>query len=109
MTKTKETFWNDYDRVSNQIKNLQIEDNKYEMLLRTQDNLRNEIVKLEQMESENKREILRTIRDGVTFVGSLAFGIWTVVKTFKFDENSSVTSTLGRSVLNNAIPKILKR
>lgn len=109
MRKTKETFWDDYDKVSNQINDLQVEDNKYEMLLREKDNLRNEIVKLEQVESEYKRELLRSIRDGATFGISLMFSIWTVVKTFKFDENSSVTSTLGRGILNSAMPKILKR
>jgi hypothetical protein len=120
MKKTRETLWKDYDKVSNQIDNLSIDNEQYEKLLEERDKIRNELIKLEQatmdsdvkklqIEAENKRE---KIRNGITigtFGVSTIIGIWTVVKTFKFDESGTVTSTLGRSSISNVVTKMFKR
>lgn len=39
----------------------------------------------------------------------LAFSIWGIKTTFKFDEGATVTSTLGHGILNSTILKIFKR
>ena len=120
MEKTKETLWNDYEKVSNQIRNLDLKDAKYELLLEERDKIRNELIKLEQVgidsdmkklqiEAEDKRE---KIRNGITigtFVVTTGVSIWTVIKTFKFDQGATVTSTLGRTSLTNVVSKIFKR
>ena len=120
MKKTKETLWNDYEKVSNQIDGLELKDEKYETLLEERDKIRNELIKLDtanmdvdlkklQIEAENKRE---KIRNGITigtFVITTGVSVWTVIKTFKFDQGATVTSTLGRTSITNVVSKMFKR
>ncbi len=116
MHKTREALWSDYDYVSGQIKSLTVEDEKYEMMLRERDNIRNQLLKLEQIESEKKindsqietdlrKDTIRNVISVFTFGVSTIVSICSIAKTFKFDQNSSVTSTLGRNILNGVIPK----
>lgn len=120
MEKTKEALWADYERVSKQIESLEVKDEKYQVLLEERDKIRNELIKLEQVnmdvdlkklqiEAEDKRE---KVRNGIT-IGTFAIttgvSIWTVLKTFKFDEVATMTSTLGRSSVSNVVSKIFKR
>lgn len=120
MNKTKETLWADYNKVSNQIDDLRVEDKGYETLLEERDKIRNELIKLEQVNmdvdlkklqisAEDKRE---KVRNGIT-IGTFAIttgvSIWTVLKTFAFDEDNTMTSTLGRSSVSNVVSKIFKR
>ena len=44
-----------------------------------------------------------------TFVGTSLISIWAVLKTFKFDEDGTITSTLGRGILNGIIPKFKQK
>ena len=66
-------------------------------------------VKLSQIKAENKRELIRTAVTVVTFGVSIAHSVWGIKKTFSFDQESTVTSTLGRGLLQGVIPKVLKR
>jgi hypothetical protein len=120
MKKIRETLWEDYQKVSDQIKNLGTGDGQYELLLEERDKIRNELLKLEQLdietglkkdqiEAENRRE---KIRNGITigtFAVSTSISMYAIVKTFKFDQVATVTSTLGRNVLNGVVPKLFKR
>lgn len=122
MSKVEEALWNDYKKVTDLIEDLVIEENteEYKIALGERDNLRNELIKLKQVEqeknvkitqieSESKRE---KIRNGITigtFVVTTCVSVYTISKTFKFDQVATVTSTLGRNILNGVVPKMLKR
>lgn len=120
MNRIKETLWTDYNKVSTQIESLEIKDDKYELLLEERDKLRNELIKLEQaemetnvkksqMEAENNKEKIRNQITIGTFIVSTSVSLWAILRTFKFDESSTVTSTMGRNILNGVIPKMFKR
>lgn len=121
MNKIKEALWTDYKSVTEQIKSLTIEDYaKNECLLEERDKLRNELIKLEQtnieasvkksqIEAEDKREKVRNQITIGTFVVSTGISMYAIAKTFKFDQVATVTSTLGRSILNGVVPKMFKR
>ena len=70
MKKIKETLWADYDDVSEKIKCLSVDNEKYVTLLEERDKIRNELIKFEQscidreikttqIETENKRDKVR--------------------------------------------------
>ena len=120
MNKIKETLWADYERVSTQIQSLETQDTKYELLLEERDKLRNELIKLEQMnletglkksqiEAEDKREKVRNQITLGTFAVTTGVSVFAIIKTFKFDEVATVTSTLGRNVLSSVVPKMFKK
>ena len=130
MKKLKETLWADYDKVSNQIGSCE-ELEKYKLLLEERDKIRNEILKLEQgnveadlkrqqminevevksvqINSEASREKIRNYINLGTFTVSTSISLIALYKTFKFDEVATVTSTMGRNILNGFVPKMFKR
>ena len=120
MEKTKETLWADYSKVSKQIDSLDIKDERYETLLEERDKIRNELIKLDtasmdvevkklQIEAENKREKIRNGINIRTFFVTTTVGVLTVIKTFAFDEDNTMTSTLGRSSISNVVSKLFRR
>ena len=120
MKRIKETLWQDYEKVSQQIKDLKVEDNNYNLLLEERDKIRNELIKLEQtdietnlkrsqMEVESKREKVRNNITIGTFAITTGISLYSIIKTFKFDQGATVTSTLGRNILNGVVPKMFKR
>lgn len=120
MEKIKQALWKDYEGASKELKELNIGSEEYKALAEERDKLRNELIKLEQIEqetniketqikSEDKRE---KVRNGITigtFVVTTGISVYTIAKTFKFDQVATVTSTLGRNILNGVVPKLLKR
>lgn len=120
MNNIKEALWQDYKDANNLIGDLVVGNEDYDVAIKERDNIRNELIKLEQIEqdtkvkvsqieSENKRE---KIRNGITigtFVVSTVVSVCAINKTFKFDQVATVTSTLGRNILNGVVPKIFKR
>lgn len=120
MRKINETLWKDYDKVSQKIETLDVQDESYKMLLEEEDKIRNELIKLElahmeadvkrgQIEAEDKREMIRNRITIGTFGVSTIISVIALYKTFKFDETGTVTSTLGRNILNGVVPKMFKR
>lgn len=120
MEKVKETLWADYKKVSEQIENLDRQDTRYELLFEERDKLRNELIKLEQtnvetglkrsqIEAEDRREKVRNQITIGTFAVSTGISVYAIAKTFKFDQVATITSTLGRNILNGVIPKMFKR
>ena len=120
MNNIENALWQNYNEVNDCIGELDKESIEYKEALEERDKIRNELIKLEQInkdtnvkisqiESENKRE---KIRNGITigtFVVSTGVSVYAIAKTFKFDQVATVTSTLGRNILNGVVPKILKR
>ena len=119
MRELKTNFKKDYENVSNQIESMKPTDENYKELVTDKDNIRNELIKirqaemeyeikLKQIEAENIKELIRTGVTVGTFLIASSIGIWKVVKTFKFDIDGTLTSTLGDKILNSDIPKNFK-
>lgn len=132
MDKIKKTLWSDYDKVSNQIDGVtDVNNEKYKLLLEERDKVRNELIKLEQtkIEADLKKQQLETevknkeaqikaddqreaVRNKITigtFLVTTGISVYAIIRTFKFDETGTVTSTLGRNILTSAMPKMFKR
>ena len=120
MKKIEDALWQDYKKAGDQINDCGFAAEGYEILLEERDKIRNELIKLKQIEveqngnifkaqSEDKRDKIRNIISICTFTVTTLVSICTINKTFKFDQESTVTSTLGRNILNGVIPKMLKR
>ncbi len=120
MEKIKETLWADYTKVSDLIQVSKPDTDDYKMLLEERDKIRNELIKLgqaemdnevkrSQIEAEDKREKTRNKITIGTFVVSTGLSLYAIMKTFRFDQDSTVTSTLGRSILNSIVPKGFKK
>ena len=121
MSKIEETLWNNYDQVSDLAKLLSDTDmDRKKELLDERDKIRNELIKLElgtneneikrdQIKAEDEREKIRNRITIITFSISTALSLYAIAKTFKFDQDSTITSTLGHSILNGIIPKMFKR
>ena len=120
MKKLIETLWRDYETACDQINKVDTNDPNYEKLLEDRDKIRSKLTELEkvcmetkvkksQIESENKREKARNIISIVSFIVTTLVGIWTVLKTFKFDEVGTFTGTFSRPSLNNIWNRMFKR
>ena len=125
-----EALWNDYNDAKSKLDGLSLDDKKAEVLVKERDNIRNELIeydksvkelelkkqlsendvklKSKQLTTEQKNELIRNGITIGTFLISTTVSIFTIVKTFRFDEESSVTSTMGRGVLNGVVPKLFK-
>lgn len=117
--KIEEALWQDYKDASELIDGLSVEENvdSYRIAVEDRDKIRNELIKLEQMKNEkenqneqlksdSKKDLVRNVLSMVTFGVTTGLSIFTIIKTFKFDQTSTVTSTLGRNALNGVIPKL---
>ena len=131
MQKLKEALWANYETVNSRIEGLSTDNSEYKLLLEERDKLRNELIKLEQtvietdlkvkqietesklkkvqMDAESKRDKIRNQISITTFAVTTGVSIIALYKTFKFDESSTVTSTLGRNILSGVVPKMFKR
>ena len=131
MDKVRKTLWKDYNAICTRIESESENGDKYKSLLEERDKIRNELIKLEQgaidaelkrdqmvneiklkeaqIEAEDKREKIRNRITIGTFAVSTGISLYAIIRTFRFDENSTVTSTLGRYILSGFIPKMFKR
>lgn len=121
MKKIEEALWSDYNDVSNLIKGIDTKQTDlYKATLEERDKIRNEMIKLKQIqqeknmsdskiESENIRDKVRNRITLITFSITTIVSVYAMIRTFKFDQGSTVTSTLGRGILNGFIPKLSKR
>lgn len=117
MSKIKEALWKDYDEATKKLEGEKVGSDTYKILSEERDKLRNELLKLEQIEkdtnvkvtqnqSEDKREKIRNIITIGTFVVTTLVSVRTISRTFEFDKEATVTSTLGRNILNGVVPKL---
>ena len=120
MSEIKKALWSDYHEVTKKINEMELNSENCKAALEERDKLRNELIKLEQIEldtktkisqieAEDKREQIRNVITIGTFVVSTGVSVYTIAKTFKFDQVATVTSTLGRNILNGVVPKMFKR
>lgn len=119
MNKTKDLIMVDYVQNGEFLKVIGPDHENYGKVAKDRDDIRKELIQIAtveienetkklEIETENKRE---KIRNGITigtFVITSAISIWAVLKTFEFDREGTVTSTLGRGILGNIIPKFKK-
>lgn len=119
MSEIRETLWKDYENVDNQIKDCNLSNESRKELLEERDKIRNELIKLKQidkeenvklevMKSEDKREKVRNGISLCTFVITTGVSIYAILRTFKFDQTGTITSTLGHNILNGMVPKFKK-
>ena len=107
MKETKKALWEKYGKVNSQIEKLDVKDEDYKWLIERSDKTMSDIVKLEQIESENKRERNRNIAQYVTLGVTTVSGLFVVLASFEFDKTSTLTSTVGKSSVSNFISKLL--
>ena len=116
----EEALWKDYNALGDLITVMGNDDEKKRGVLEERDKIRNELLKLEQsrnemrikreeINAEDEREKIRNRITIVTFGISTAISLYAIVRTFRFDQDSTVTSTLGRNILNSVIPKLFKK
>lgn len=116
----EEALWKDYNALGDLITVMGNDDEKKRGVLEERDKIRNELLKLEQsrnemrikreeINAEDEREKIRNRITITTFGISTAISLYAIIKTFRFDQESTVTSTLGRNILNSVIPKLFKK
>ena len=120
MKKTRDLLMEDYNTVSDILKVMSPDAEGYEHCVRERDNIRNELIRCDQIsvennmeknkiDAENKREKVKNIITVSTFTAGMLYSIYGLMRTFRFDESGTITSTLGRGILNNTVPKMFKR
>lgn len=121
MKDTSKLLQEDYDRVSDLIKvTTDVTDKSYEVLLEERDKIRNEMIKLNQIDSdveikkiqmkeENKRDIKRNLITLGTFAVTTSISLYAFRKSLKFDETSTLTSTVGKNVVSETVLKMFRK
>lgn len=131
MSRIEEILLKDYEEAKKRTSEVSVNTDEYEIELRNLDNIRNEIIaykKVEketdmkyeqiirdselresQIELENRRENKRIWVNAALGVGSFLLSVYGLNKTFKFDKESTPTSTLGVPILREFVPKFFKR
>lgn len=109
MKEAKEALWKNYKEINDRIECLGEQDERYGVLVEKREKVMNDIIKLEQIDSENKREKNRNIATYVTLGVTTVSGLIVAFKSFRFDEDSTMTSTIGRSSVTNMVSRLFKR
>ena len=120
MKETKDLLMKDYSDVNEKLTIVNVDSDKYVDLLKEKDDIRNELIKLEtvksnakiekaKIEAEDKREKVRNRITIGTFAVTTLVSIYGIIRTFRFDEDGTITSTLGRGILSSIIPKPNKK
>lgn len=115
-----EALWKDYNDLGDILKVIDNGDDRRNGILEERDKIRNEILKYEQSKNEieikreeiiaeNRREKNRNRVTYATSIATFALSLYAIWRTFKFDEDSTMTSTLGRGIMNVFIPKLGKK
>ena len=116
MTDVEKILIEDYNHTNELLKVVDKNNDGYEDLLRDRDNLRNELLRLESIKEDSKirkeelntnrkQERIRNVLNVGMFGISTAIYTYFICRTFKFDENGTVTSTLGHNILNGIVPR----
>lgn len=131
MKELKDALWADYNSNGSQLESCSTENTLYKLLLEDRDKIRNDLIKLEelqiesdlkkyqtqtenetksiQLKAESKREMLRNLVNIGIFVVSTSVSLFALNKTFKFDEDATVTSSMGKNIINGFVPKMFRR
>ncbi len=120
MNKIENALWQDYNDADERLNELTPESKEYGVALEEKDKIRKELIevgqikeetkiKMSQIDSENTREKHRNL------ISLGTFGVTTIVSliglfvTLDFDREHTVTSSMGKGILNGFIPKFNKR
>ena len=109
MKETREILLADYKDISEKLGVVSKDDDAYKLLLNDRKEIRNELVKMEEIDSENKRDKIRNIITVGTFTITSSISIWALLRTLKFDEGATVTSTAGRGIVSDVVLKMFKK
>lgn len=108
-------LWKDYNDLGDIMKVIGESDEQKSDILDERDRIRQELIKLEQskneirvkreeIDAENKREQVRNRITMITFGVSTGLSLYAIIMTFYFDRDRTITSTLGRNILNSVLP-----
>lgn len=108
-------LWKDYNDLGDIMKVIGENNEQKGDILDERDRIRQELIKLEQskneirvkreeIDAENKREQVRNRINMITFGVSTGLSLYAIIMTFYFDRDRTVTSTLGRNILNSVLP-----
>jgi len=114
MKKTRELLFEDYERLDEISKIMDANSDQRKDIEDMKDKIRNEIIKLDsiEMENESKRNELEfqnkweKIKNGFKIGGffiSTWITIWSVKTSLDFDREHTITSTVGRGMVNNGV------
>ena len=120
MKNLKEALWSDYTENTELINGVEIGTTEYKNFMDERDKIRNELIKVEQIEedritkeyeidSEKRNNFIGHAITLGTFAVSTIISVYAISKTFRFDQEATITSTLGRGIINNVTSKIFKR
>lgn len=62
-------------------------------------------LKLAQMEGERRDRIIKNVLTGVSVIGGIMLTVWGTKASFKFEEEGTITTTVGRGFINRLLPK----
>jgi dihydroorotase len=108
-------LWKDYNDLGDIMKVIGESNEQKSDILDERDRIRQELIKLEQskneirvkreeIDAEDKREQVRNRITMITFGVSTGLSLYAIIMTFYFDRDRTVTSTLGRNILNSVLP-----
>ena len=106
MKEFMDALWGDYNEEKQKLKEMERNSDEYKETLKHIEEIQSMILKTEQLEYDKRKD---KINVGITICGilvSLGYGVWQTNKTFKFDGVATVTSTMGRRILNGDLPKL---
>lgn len=109
MKETREILLADYEDVSEKLKCVSKDEDAYKELLNDRKAIRDELVKMEEIDSENKRDKIRNIITIGTFSITSSLSVWALLRTLRFDESGTVTSTAGRGIVSDVVLKMFKK
>ena len=116
MKETKEILLADYRDVSEKLNVISKDDNAYVNLLNDRKSIRDELVKMEELDiksheidSNNKKDKIHNIITIGTFTITSTLSVWGLLRTLKFDEDNTVTSTAGRGIVSDVVLKMFKK
>lgn len=82
-------------------KSIDLERLDFEMDDRAENRETENDLKLQQMKEDKKDRIAKNVISVVGIAVPVVFGVWGTYKTFKFEENGTITSDAGRKYINN--------
>lgn len=114
MKKLKEALWADYEESTILSNSLEIGSAEYKACAEDKDKIRNELIKVEQIEADriikdkqiefDKHD--EKIKNGIT-MATLGLSVVALFASFRFDKEATFTSTAGKGIVNGIIAKLL--
>ena len=88
-------LWKDYNDLGDIMKVIGESNEQKSDIIDERDRIRQELIKLEQVRNRITM---------ITFGVSTGLSLYAIIMTFYFDRDRTITSTLGRNILNSVLP-----